>query len=919
MEGIQGAGSSQHHPEHQDRRVSIPRAAVRSYRTVLQTVPTWIWLTAAGIIVYQIFYAWWLIVKPGGEEALLWFGDTAYLISPVTATVLLILVAQRFPDTRTRWAWRLLGASVLMWTVGDAIWSVYEIGLDMEVPYPSVCDVAYLAAYPLGFAGLFLFPRAPVGRLRRLKLTLDTLIAMAVLATFSCYFVIGELIGSSGESLLGDAVNITYPIADLGLIFAVLVLIGRPGPRYLNLPLALLAAGFAVTAVADSIFIYAVDLSGYATGDFLDLGWIVSYNLMAYAALAVFVLVSPATDEGTPVARGVSTLPSLIPYAVVAPLAGLLIATQVDDKSLAFHYLVIGGATATFILIVIRQVLSIYENAALNRALGARAEELARRHQQLTLLHRAASALSQRLRAKDVLALGRLLISEWASAKKVNIWELNGRRPRLWNYPGDSKSKQRQSPPLSVRADRVKLAARNATPVLFRDSNEHQGLTQAVEANSLNQEGTLYVPLTSGRNNGAVAELMLTGRPSPSTSDLELLRTLGIEVGAALERAHQFEEAREQADRDFVTGLYNHRFAQAEIERSLRDCVRQKRPFSVVLMDIDNFRLLNETHGHPAGDRVLKMVAAHLASACKGELLPARFGGDEFIALLPGVDRQEALTFARSVQEWATGQGLQFQEGDRIPIRMSYGVASYPDHGDRRHDLLAAADANLYESKLLGGKIVGRSQAERERGELRRLGTFGLLESLVTSVDNKDHYTRAHTENVTDYALLLATELGFSEDVRRTLRVAGLLHDVGKICIPDRILRKPGPLTEEEYEIVKQHVVIADYLIVDLPNVADVRDAVLHHHERFDGSGYARGLKGEEIPVLGRLMAVVDAFSAMVLDRPYRKARSLEEGLAELRRYSGAQFDPEMVNAFAAAMERQLSVGRETVAGSPWT
>jgi HD-GYP domain-containing protein (c-di-GMP phosphodiesterase class II) len=238
---------------------------------------------------------------------------------------------------------------------------------------------------------------------------------------------------------------------------------------------------------------------------------------------------------------------------------------------------------------------------------------------------------------------------------------------------------------------------------------------------------------------------------------------------------------------------------------------------------------------------------------------------------------------------------------------MSYGLASYPDHGDSRHELLAAADANLYESKLLGGKIVGRSQAERDRGELRRVGTFGLLESLVTSVDNKDHYTRAHTENVTDYALLLAAELGYSEDVRRTLRIAGLLHDVGKICIPDRILRKPGPLTEDEYEIIKQHVVIADYLLVDLPNVADVRDAVLHHHERFDGNGYVRGLKGQEIPVLGRLMAVADAFSAMVLDRPYRKARSLENGLAELRRYSGTQFDPEMVSAFAAAVERQLA------------
>jgi len=312
---------------------------------------------------------------------------------------------------------------------------------------------------------------------------------------------------------------------------------------------------------------------------------------------------------------------------------------------------------------------------------------------------------------------------------------------------------------------------------------------------------------------------------------------------------------------------------------------------------------------------VLKMVAAHLASACKGEALAARFGGDEFIALLPGVDRQEALVFAQSLQDWAAGQGLQFHDGEPIPVRMSYGLASYPDHGDSRHELLAAADTNLYESKLLGGKIVSRSEVGGERSELRRLGTFGLLESLVTSVDNKDHYTRAHSGNVTDYALLLAEELGLSQDARRTLRIAGLLHDVGKICIPDRILRKPGSLTDEEYEIIKQHVVIADYLLVDLPNVAEVRSAVLNHHERFDGAGYVRGLKGEEIPLLGRLMAVADAFSAMVLERPYRKGRSIEEALAELRRCSGTQFDPQMVDAFVRAMERQLGAAEEAGAG----
>jgi len=896
--------------------MSLARTVANSGRTVLQTLPAWIWLTASGIVVYQVLYVWWLIVKPGGDEALLWFGDTVYLVAPAVATVLLFLTAQRFSEGRTRLAWRLLGLFTFLWFLGDAIWSFYELALRIEVPYPSVADLAYLAAYPIAFAGLLLLPRDRADGLRRLKFSLDILIAMVALATLSGYFVIGELVlSSSGQPLLASAVNVTYPIADLGLIFAVLVLISQPGPRYLNLPLALLAAGFAATAVADSLFLYTVEVSGYATGDFIDIAWVASYNLMAYAALATFVLPKPGAEETSTEEREASPLRSLIPYALAAPLAVLLVASQLADKPEPLGYLVMAGATLTLILVVARQVLSIYEDAALNRALGARVDELARRHQQLSLLHRGASSLSQRLHSKDVLALTRLLVSECAGAKQVSIWQLSGRRPRLWDESGDDRGKQWQHPPLSVRADRVKLAARNATPIVFREDGEGQGLTQATEASSLSGQGTLYIPLASERNSGAVAELVLTDRSSPSLGDLNLLQTLGIEIGAALERAQRFEEARDQADRDFVTSLHNHRFVQSELERTLRTCARQGRPLSVILMDIDNFKLFNDTYGHTAGDRVLKMVAGHLASACKGEALAGRFGGDEFIALLPDLDRQGALAFTHSLQEWAARQSLHFHDGESIPLHMSFGVASYPDHGDSRHELLAAVDTNLYESKLLGGKIVARSQVQGERGELRRLGTFGLLDSLVTSVDNKDHYTRAHTENVTDYALLLAEELGFSDAVRRTLRVAGLLHDVGKICIPDRILRKPGPLTDEEHEVIKQHVVIADYLLVNLPNVAEVRSAVLHHHERFDGTGYVRGLKGEEIPLLGRIMAVADAFSAMVLDRPYRKAHSFEDALTELRRCSGSQFDPQVVDAFVRAMERQLATTAEVEAG----
>jgi diguanylate cyclase (GGDEF)-like protein len=381
-----------------------------------------------------------------------------------------------------------------------------------------------------------------------------------------------------------------------------------------------------------------------------------------------------------------------------------------------------------------------------------------------------------------------------------------------------------------------------------------------------------------------------------------------MEIGIALERAQQYEEAREQADRDFLTGLYGHRALQAELGRALQASSRRGEPLAIVAMDIDNFKLFNDTYGHSAGDQVLKMIAEHLAKLRQDNDLAGRFGGDDFMVILPKADRQTAFAFARSIQGWLSEKHFQVRRGERIPISVSCGVAVFPEDGQKRHELLAVADANLYESKGLGGRIVGRPESQEQKAELRKLGTFGMLESLVTSIDNKDHYTKAHSELVTDYAVMLAQELGYSEQVQKTLRIAGLLHDVGKICIPDRILRKPGPLTPGEYEIVKHHVVIAENLLVDLPNVDQVRVAALNHHERFDGMGYPNGLEGQRIPLLGRIMAIADASSAMILDRPYRKRRTIREALAELQRCAGTQLDPELVEPFVRAVERQEAV-----------
>ena len=175
----------------------------------------------------------------------------------------------------------------------------------------------------------------------------------------------------------------------------------------------------------------------------------------------------------------------------------------------------------------------------------------------------------------------------------------------------------------------------------------------------------------------------------------------------------------------------------------------------------------------------------------------------------------------------------------------------------------------------------------------------------MAAVDNKDSYTHRHSDEVTEYALAIAAALGLSDETQRIVRVAGLLHDVGKIGVPGSILRKPGRLTSDEYEIMKQHTLLGELIIQEVPNLKEIRAVVGSHHERWDGSGYPRGLAGEAIPLLGRIMSVADAYSAMISDRPYRSSLTTDVAIAELRAGAGTQFDPTLVELFVEAVSRQ--------------
>ena len=360
------------------------------------------------------------------------------------------------------------------------------------------------------------------------------------------------------------------------------------------------------------------------------------------------------------------------------------------------------------------------------------------------------------------------------------------------------------------------------------------------------------------------------------------------------EQQRALAEARERADRDPLTGLLNHRSFQKKLNDEATRAKRDGTVIAVVVLDMDNFKFFNDVYGHSTGDNLLTSVARRLIAAGRYDVV-ARYGGDEFALLMRNVGDVTLKEIEARVHADLRSLGYR-PEGQEtaIPINASCGVALYPHGAIERAEVLHRA-----EERLRLAKTGGASEADEVRtAMLNSVAGFSMLDALVTAVDNKDRYTRKHSDDVMEYSLMIGRELGLDQDVLNTIAVAALLHDVGKIGVPDFILRKPGKLTPEEFDAIKQHPQMGAIMVSAVPGLEATLDAVRHHHERWDGHGYPFGLVGTETPLIARLMAVADAYSAMTTDRPYRKGMDRAKALSILKDGAGTQWDPECVACF---------------------
>ncbi|MGH2464455.1 MAG: bifunctional diguanylate cyclase/phosphohydrolase, partial [Candidatus Limnocylindrales bacterium] len=303
----------------------------------------------------------------------------------------------------------------------------------------------------------------------------------------------------------------------------------------------------------------------------------------------------------------------------------------------------------------------------------------------------------------------------------------------------------------------------------------------------------------------------------------------------------------EASRRDALTGLLNHGTTVAGLADLLEHTRTDSGCTGVALIDIDNFRLVNETYGHEAGDRALLEVARIMRAEFDETSILGRYGPDEFLVVAPPDHSAGLETAIDRLRDQIAELSLQFGASERLPVTVSAGICYAPADGEAATELLAVAAVVLGEAKASGGNGVRVADAAPAALGPAERSSFDVLAGLVLAVDTKDRYTKRHSEDVARYGLFLADLVGVDPELRKTIEIAGLLHDVGKIGIPDEILRKPGPLTVDEYAIVKQHVALGDSIVRDVPNAGLVRAGVRHHHERWDGDGYLDRLSAEEI------------------------------------------------------------------------
>ena len=409
--------------------------------------------------------------------------------------------------------------------------------------------------------------------------------------------------------------------------------------------------------------------------------------------------------------------------------------------------------------------------------------------------------------------------------------------------------------------------------------------------------------------NELIGILMLTRKTNSNAylpADLDLLTYLGTSSAMAIDNARLFAKTQSEAMTDNLTKLYNHRYFCKALPEEVKK-VSYGGEISLLLIDLDFFKLYNDLYGHTEGDKALETIAHILRKNVGHKGTVFRYGGEEFVILLPNHDAHKAYVTAELIRRDIEQAFMNRSDVTNRFLTASIGLCTYPQGAGNSDDLLKRADLAMYTAKNKGKNqtVIYTPSGNGEEGNGEGNGEFTIkpanaatVYALTAAIDAKDHYTFGHSQRVAEYSYILAGGLGLDYTHQEIIREAALLHDIGKIGIPESILTKSERLNDKEYDTVKKHVEICITIIKHLSSQNHVIPAVLGHHERWDGQGYPRGLAGESIPIGARCLAVCDSFDAMTSERPYSPGISVEQALCEIEKNKGTQFDPEIAAVF---------------------
>ncbi len=483
--------------------------------------------------------------------------------------------------------------------------------------------------------------------------------------------------------------------------------------------------------------------------------------------------------------------------------------------------------------------------------------------------------------------------------------------------------------------------ARSGETALVQSTEQNPALGILQDSRSV-----LCIPISYGETLLGVLNIESKHESAFTPDDKLILGTLADLLATALHNSFVFQKLQRQSITDGLTGIKTRGFFLEAVQSEWKRASRSGRPFSVVLVDLDKFKEVNDSMGHLEGDLVLARVGRLLEQKCRQSNVVARYGGDEFIILMPETGIEQAQILSERLRLWLATDPMLSEHH----ISGSFGVASFPSHGFSVEDIVRVADEGMYISKHAGGNRVSKVELfasdegvavkrqmissfvegflQRDHGgpehveeaisALVRIGGVGenchpevlreALEALSRASESRETYAAGHSERMARCTEMLGRALDLPEAEMADLQFAARVHDVGKLFLPEKVLNKPGSLSEDEFYLMKLHPQMGSELVATLPESTRLQRAVEHHHEAFDGSGYPAGLRGEQIPFLARILALADAFVEMTSERPFTPAKTVDEALTELEKLSGTRYDGMLVRLLV----RQLRAEKTT-------